>query len=87
MSLTTDGNGGFYFTQPDGSIEKLPPDMVDDKGDGTYDLVLQAGFYPNGRGSPGSAGTVSQEIKVHVVTDGKKRRRNRESGGGQPMPF
>ena len=69
VGLTTDGQGGFYLAQPDGSTRQVPPETVKQRPDGTYEFVLEAEIFPNGRRFPGSKGVVSQEIGVNVIGD------------------
>ena len=76
--LATDGSGNFYISNADG-LQKIPAESVERNPDGTYKFVLQAGFYPNGRGSPGFQGTVSQDVNVEIIG---KHIDYRENGGG-----
>ena len=85
VGLTTDGKGGFYIAQPDGSTLQVPPETVRQRADGAYEFVLEAELFPNGRRFPGTKGVVSQEIAVNVIGDkpGFQGNRNKQQGSNR----
>ena len=83
LSMGADGEV-YVFTST--RIQRMPPDCVRKNPDGSFNIDLQAEIFPSGRSSPGFEGVVSQPVEVSIVGKQQKRRKNRETGGGQAMP-